>query len=187
MAVKRCIPSAVKVGGTFPETPRFLPANKAVLTGSPIRADLLRGDRLSGLNYAHLSSEKPILMVIGGSLGSVAVNQAVRGILPRLLETFQIIHICGKGNLDEGLIGTPGYVQYEYVDAPLKHLFAAADVVISRAGANSICELLALSKPNPLIPLPASARRSDQILTAPSFQNQGLSRVTAHDIPTTTH
>lgn len=177
LANKLCIPSAVKVCCNFPETLKYLPADKAVLTGSPIRADLLKGDRLSGLNYAHLSSEKPILMVIGGSLGSVAVNQAVRNILPRLLETFQIIHICGKGNLDEGLIGTPGYVQYEYVDAPLKHLFAAADVVISRAGANSICELLALKKPNLLIPLPASASRGDQILNAASFAKQGFSRV----------
>ena len=177
LANKLCIPSAVKVCCNFPETLKYLPADKAVLTGSPIRADLLKGDRLPGLNYAHLSSEKPILMVIGGSLGSVAVNQAVRGILPRLLETFQIIHICGKGNLDEGLIGTPGYVQYEYVDAPLKHLFAAADVVISRAGANSICELLALKKPNLLIPLPASASRGDQILNAASFAKQGFSRV----------
>ena len=118
-----------------------------------------------------------ILMVIGGSLGSVAVNQAVRGILPRLLERFQIIHICGKGNLDEGLIGTHGYVQYEYVDAPLKHLFAAADVVISRAGANSICELLALKKPSLLIPLPASASRGDQLLNAASFEKQGFCKV----------
>ncbi len=177
LANKICIPSAAKVCCNFPETLKYLPADKAILTGSPIRADLLQGDRLAGLNYSHLSSEKPILMVIGGSLGSVAVNQAVRAILPRLLENFQIIHNCGKGNLDESLIGTPGYVQYEYVDAPLKHLFAAADVVISRAGANSICELLALKKPNLLIPLPASASRGDQILNAASFAKQGFSKV----------
>ena len=96
---------------------------------------------------------------------------------PQLLNTFQVIHICGKGNLDESLIGTEGYVQYEYVDAPLKHLFAAADVVISRAGANSICELLALRKPNLLIPLSAAASRGDQILNADSFARQGFSKV----------
>ena len=144
---------------------------------SPIRAELLKGDRLSGLSYAHLSDNKPVLMIIGGSLGAVAVNKAVRSILPRLLETFQIIHICGKGNLDESLIGTAGYVQFEYVDAPLRHLFAAADVVISRAGANSICELLALRKPNLLIPLSAAASRGDQILNARSFAEQGFSKV----------
>ena len=99
---------------------KYLPADKAVLTGSPILAELLKGERTSGLAYAHLKEEKPVLLIIGGSLGSVAVNTAVRRILPRLLPSFQIIHICGKGNLDESLIGTVGYVQYEYVDAPLK-------------------------------------------------------------------
>ena len=118
-----------------------------------------------------------IILVIGGSLGSVKVNQAVRSILPRLLEKFQVIHICGKGNLDESLIGTAGYVQYEYVDSPLKHLFAAADLIVSRAGANSICEILALRKPNVLIPLSAAASRGDQILNARSFAGQGFSEV----------
>lgn len=177
LANKICIPSAAKICCNFPETMKYLPADKAVLTGSPIREELLKGDRTSGLSYAHLSSDKPVLLVIGGSLGSVAVNKAVRSILPRLLNHYQVIHICGKGNLEESLIGTEGYVQYEYVDAPLKHLFAAADLVISRAGANSICELLALRKPNLLIPLSASASRGDQILNANSFEKQGFSKV----------
>ena len=174
---KLCIPSAKKVCCNFPETLKYLPADKAVLTGSPIREDLLTGDRLAGLQYTHLSASKPVLLVIGGSLGSVKVNTAIRKILPRLLESFQVIHVCGKGNLDDTLIGTPGYVQYEYVDKPLKHLFAAADLVVSRAGANSICELLALRKPNILIPLSAAASRGDQILNARSFAEQGFSAV----------
>ena len=177
LANKICIPSAAKVCCNFPETLKYLPADKAVLTGSPIRAELLRGDRLSGLSYTHLSAGKPVILVIGGSLGSVTVNTAVRKILPRLLPDFQMIHICGKGNLDETLIGREGYVQYEYVDAPLKHLFAAADLMISRAGANSICEILALRKPNVLIPLSAAASRGDQILNARSFEKQGFSCV----------
>ena len=177
LANKLCIPSAKKVCCNFPETLKYLPADKAVLTGSPIREDLLTGDRLAGLQYTHLSASKPVLLVIGGSLGSVKVNTAIRKILPRLLESFQVIHVCGKGNLDDTLIGTPGYVQYEYVDKPLKHLFAAADLVVSRAGANSICELLALRKPNILIPLSAAASRGDQILNARSFAEQGFSAV----------
>lgn len=116
-------------------------------------------------------------MVIGGSLGAVAVNNAVRALLPKLLQKYQVIHICGKGHLDDSLIGRPGYVQYEYVDAPLRHLFAAADIVLSRAGANSICEILALRKPNILIPLSAAASRGDQILNARSFEKQGFSTV----------
>ena len=99
LANKLCIPSAKKVCCNFPETLKYLPEDKAVLTGSPIRAELLKGDRLAGLQYTHLSAARPIILVIGGSLGSVKVNQAVRSILPRLLEKFQVIHICGKGNL----------------------------------------------------------------------------------------
>ena len=177
LANKLCIPSAKWVCCNFPETLKYLPTGKAVLTGSPIRAELLQGDRLAGLQYTNLSAAKPIILVIGGSLGSVKVNGAVRSILPKLLEQFQIIHICGKGNLDESLIGTSGYVQYEYVDSPLKHLFAAADLIVSRAGANSICEILALRKPNVLIPLSAAASRGDQILNANSFAKQGYSTV----------
>lgn len=177
LANKICIPSAAKVCCNFPETLAYLPKEKAVLTGSPIRKELLEGDRLTGLNYSGLSAGRPVILVIGGSLGSVTVNQAVRKILPSLLETYQIIHICGKGNLDESLNNTAGYVQYEYVDAPLRHLFAAADLIVSRAGANSICEILALRKPNILIPLSAAASRGDQILNARSFEKQGFSKV----------
>ena len=177
LANKLCIPSAKWVCCNFPETFKYLPREKAVLTGSPIREELLQGDRLAGLQYTNLSAAKPIILVIGGSLGSVKVNGAVRSILPKLLEQFQVIHICGKGNLDESLIGTSGYVQYEYVDSPLKHLFAAADLIVSRAGANSICEILALRKPNVLIPLSAAASRGDQILNANSFAKQGYSTV----------
>lgn len=177
LANKICIPSAAKVCCNFPETLKYLPADKAVLTGSPIRAELLKGDRLSGLSYTRLSADKPVILVVGGSLGSITVNTAVRNILPRLLPHYQIIHICGKGNLDENLMSTAGYVQYEYADAPLKHFFAAADLVISRAGANSICEILALRKPNLLIPLSAAASRGDQILNAKSFAKQGFSQM----------
>ena len=177
LANKICIPSAAKVCCNFPETLQYLPKEKAVLTGSPIRRELLEGDRLTGLQYAGLSANKPVILVIGGSLGAVAVNNAVRSLLPRLLPHFQIIHICGKGHLDESLIGQTGYVQYEYVDAPLRHLFACADLMLSRAGANSICEILALRKPNVLIPLSAAASRGDQILNARSFEKQGFSTV----------
>ena len=177
LANKLCIPYAARVCCNFPETLPYLPEGKSVLTGSPIRKELLAGDALAGLKYSGLSANRPIILVIGGSLGSVTVNQTVRGLMPRLLNDYQIVHICGKGNLDESLIGTEGYVQYEYVDAPLRHLFAAADLVISRAGANSICEILALRKPNILIPLSAAASRGDQILNARSFAKQGFSTV----------
>jgi UDP-N-acetylglucosamine--N-acetylmuramyl-(pentapeptide) pyrophosphoryl-undecaprenol N-acetylglucosamine transferase len=97
--------------------------------------------------------------------------------LPTLLRDYQLIHLCGKGNLDERLTDTQGYVQYEYIKDELSDLLAAADLVISRAGANAICELLALRKPNILIPLPAASSRGDQILNAESFERQGYSFV----------
>ena len=184
LANKICIPAAQKVCCNFPETLNYLPKDKAVLSGSPIREELLTGDRLSGLQYAGLSANRPVILVIGGSLGSVTVNHAVRSILPKLLSQFQVIHICGKGNLDESLIGTSGYVQYEYVDKPLRHLFAAADLIISRAGANSICEILARRKPNIRIPLSAAASRGDQILNANSFAKQGFSTVLEEEVLT---
>ena len=166
---------AAKVCCNFPETIKNLPADKAVLTGTPIRAELLKGDRDRALAFTGLPEDKPILLIIGGSQGSVFVNRVVRGSLDDLLRDFSIIHLCGKGNLDDTLTGREGYVQYEYISQELPDLFAAADVVISRAGANAICELLALKKPNILIPLSLNASRGDQILNARSFESQGFS------------
>ena len=166
---------AAKVCCNFPETIKNLPADMAVLTGTPIRAELLKGDRDRALAFTGLPEDKPILLIIGGSQGSVFVNRVVRGSLDDLLRDFSIIHLCGKGNLDDTLTGREGYVQYEYISQELPDLFAAADVVISRAGANAICELLALKKPNILIPLSLNASRGDQILNARSFESQGFS------------
>lgn len=177
LANKLCIPSAVKVCCNFPETISYLPAEKAVLTGSPIRQDLLQGNRLSALRFTGLSANKPVILIMGGSLGAVAVNEAVRRILPQLLTEFQVVHLCGKGKLEPSLNHLPGYIQYEYIQDELKDLFALADMVISRAGANAICELLALHKPSLLIPLSAAASRGDQILNARSFEKQGFSMV----------
>lgn len=181
LANKLCIPVAKKVCCNFPETLENLPADKAVLTGSPIRSELLQGNKLAGLDMCGFTANKPVLMVIGGSLGAADVNKAVRLALPRLLERFQVVHLCGKDKLDNLLLNTPGYKQFEYVKAELKDLFAMADIVISRAGANAICELLALKKPNILIPLPASKSRGDQILNAKSFEAQGFSIVIDQD------
>ena len=177
LANKIAMRGAAKVCCNFPETIKNLPADKAVLTGTPIRAELLNGDPKRAYEFTGLSGEKPILLIIGGSLGSVFVNNAVRNSLDDLLSDFEIIHLCGKGNLDESLVSREGYVQYEYISEELPDLFAAADIVISRAGANAICELLALRKPNILIPLSLNASRGDQILNARSFESQGFSYV----------
>ena len=177
LANKLSIPSASKVCCNFPETMKHLPKGKAVLSGSPIREELLSGDRAKALKFTGLTGTKPVLLIIGGSLGSVVVNEAVRSILPKLLKKFEIIHLCGKGKLDQSLSAMNGYVQYEYISEELKDLFALSDIVISRAGANSICEFLALRKPALLIPLSAAASRGDQILNAHSFEKQGYAAV----------
>lgn len=177
LANKLSIPSATKVCCNFPETLDHLPEGKAVLTGSPIRQELLRGDKFKAREFLNFKSDKPVILVVGGSLGAVAVNNAVRALLPELLKSYQIIHLCGKGKVDESLNGVEGYAQFEYIKEELKDLFALTDIVISRAGANAICELLALRKPNLLIPLSATASRGDQILNARSFERQGFSVV----------
>lgn len=177
LANKIAIPSAVKVCCNFPETLECLPKGKAVLTGSPIRQELLSGNKIAAMDLCGFSADKPVILVIGGSLGSVVVNNAVRQSLPELLKEFQIIHLCGKGKMDESLKDTKGYCQFEYIKDELRDIFALADLVISRAGANAICELLALRKPNLLIPLSAKASRGDQILNARSFERQGFSMV----------
>ena len=158
LANRLCIPSAAKICCNFPETVSQLPADKAVLTGTPIRQELLSGDRQAAMDFTGLHEDK-------------------RKILPELLKDFQIIHLCGRGKLDESLLDLEGYRQYEYIRKELADLFALSDVVISRAGANAICEINALNKPNLLIPLSAKASRGDQILNARSFERQGYSMV----------
>lgn len=185
LANKLCIPVAHKVCCNFPETLKLLPEEKAVLTGSPIRKELTQGNKIAGLDMCGFTGNKPVIMVIGGSLGANNVNKAVRDALPQLLEDFQVVHLCGKDKVDNLLLNTPGYKQFEYVKAELKDLFAMADIVISRAGANAICELLALKKPNILIPLPAASSRGDQILNAKSFESQGFSIVVDEEVLTT--
>ena len=177
LANKLAMPSASKVCCNFPETLSHLPKDKAVLTGSPIRKELMLGDRKKALEFCGLTEDKPVLLIMGGSQGSVIVNNAVRAILPQLLTDFSVIHLCGKGKVDDTLLNLKGYVQFEYIQKELNDLFALSDVILSRAGANAICEILALRKPNLLIPLSANASRGDQILNARSFERQGFSMV----------
>ena len=178
LANKLAIPGAVKVCCNFPETLNYLPKDKAVLTGSPIRQELLKGNANHAFSMCRFSDHtKPVILIVGGSTGSRAINTAIRGLLPELIKSYNVIHLCGKGNLDETLYSVSGYAQFEYANQELSDLFALADLVISRAGANAICELLALRKPNILIPLPAEASRGDQILNAQSFDKRGYAKL----------
>lgn len=181
LANKLCIPVAQKICCNFPETLQVLPTDKAVLTGSPIRIELTQGNKIAALNLCGFTANKPVVMVIGGSLGAASINKVVRESLDELLIDFQVIHICGKEKIDNLLLNKEGYKQFEYLKNELKDMFAMCDLVISRAGANAICELLALKIPNILIPLPAKSSRGDQLQNAQSFETQGFSLVINED------
>ncbi|MCL2047255.1 MAG: undecaprenyldiphospho-muramoylpentapeptide beta-N-acetylglucosaminyltransferase [Defluviitaleaceae bacterium] len=179
LANRLVMPFADKICVSFPETLEYLQPKmrkKAALTGTPIRQSILNGDRLSGFKYVNFEvGGKPILLVTGGSQGAAAINAAVRGALPELLKKFRVIHLCGKGHLSG--INDKGYAEFEYISSQMPDIFAIADIVISRAGANTIFELLALKKPSLLIPLPLEKSRGDQILNAESFKKQGFAAV----------
>ncbi|WP_028234273.1 undecaprenyldiphospho-muramoylpentapeptide beta-N-acetylglucosaminyltransferase [Pseudobutyrivibrio sp. MD2005] len=177
LANKLAIPFASKVCCNFPETLEYLPEGKAVHTGSPIRKELFSGNREAGLSFTGFSADKPVILIMGGSIGSKFINNAVWESLDTLLERFQIVHLVGKGNINNELIGRAGYQQYEFISEQLNDIFAMTDLMISRAGANSISEILALKIPNILIPLSAKASRGDQILNAESYKKQGFSTV----------
>ena len=176
LANKLCLPIAAAQCCTFPEAVQYA-KGKGVYTGTPIRPEVLRGDREAGRRRFGFEGNLPVLMVVGGSSGAQAVNACVRAALPKLTETFQVLHLCGKGNLDPALEDMPRYAQREYLNEEMADAYACADVLISRAGSNSLCEILALRKPALLIPYPSSASRGDQILNARSFAERGLSRV----------
>ena len=166
---------ADKICVTFEDTLSHVGA-KGVHTGTPIRPELYEGDKERGLSFLGFDDKKPILLVMGGSLGAAAVNDAVRAALPKLLLSYDIVHLCGKGKVEESL-AQPGYRQFEYVNKELPDVLAATDIVVSRAGANAVFEFLALSKPALLIPLPRSASRGDQILNAGYFARKGFAMV----------
>ena len=174
LANKLSIPCARKICYSFPETARHLPVSKRIHTGLPVRKTLFEGNPDTAKVLCGYETAKPVILVICGSQGSQIINSAVHEARTTLLQTFNICHICGKGNITED---EPGYRQFEYVNEELPHLFALADIVISRAGATTLFELLSLKKPALLIPLATNASRGDQILNAQSFHSQGFSHV----------
>lgn len=176
LANRLCKPFARRIATTFPECAAAL-GPKAEMTGTPLRPELFRGSRARGLSLLRFDGAKPILLMMGGSSGAQAVNKALREALPRLTPRFDVAHICGKGNVDPSLEGTRGYCQMEFLDAELPDALAATDLVLSRAGANALCEFQALAKPLLLVPYPKGASRGDQILNAQSYEKRGLCRV----------
>lgn len=157
---------------TFSDTEQYIKGEKAVHTGAPIRESLFHGDRQKALAFTGLSGNKPVLLVMGGSLGAQAINEALRASLKSILPFFDVIHICGEGKVNPD-IQYDGYKQFTFIKEQLPDVMALADIVISRAGSNSIFEFLALAKPAILIPLPANVSRGDQVLNATYFETRG--------------
>jgi UDP-N-acetylglucosamine--N-acetylmuramyl-(pentapeptide) pyrophosphoryl-undecaprenol N-acetylglucosamine transferase len=182
LANRLCFPFVKTICVTFAAGKDFFKqSDKVVVTGTPIRRALFAGERDRGLSVCGFDATKPCLLVIGGSQGAHAINKAVREALPRLTQAFQVIHLCGKGKVDASLQGIPGYCQMEYADKELPDLFAASELVISRAGANSVYEILALQKLPVFIPLSAKVSRGDQIHNAAYFEKLGIGVVLDED------
>jgi UDP-N-acetylglucosamine--N-acetylmuramyl-(pentapeptide) pyrophosphoryl-undecaprenol N-acetylglucosamine transferase len=178
LANRLSIPFAKKVCCAFPETLEHIPKRKAVLSGMPIRSKMLHGDMEKGRSFCNFAGiNKPVILITGGSQGAESINKAIRANIDALLEKYSVCHICGKNKVDLKLLNKKGYAQFEYLDYELQDVLALADLVISRAGATTIFELLALKKPNILIPLSRAASRGDQILNAESFKKAGYSMV----------
>lgn len=176
LANKIALPKATRICCNFPETKTKF-GSRATVTGTPIRQELFSGDKEKARQFCGFTDNKPVILIVGGSTGSVAINNAIYECLDDLLKNFNIIHLCGKGKMNSKLDGKAGYRQYEYIKGELPDMFALSDLVISRAGANAICELLSIRKPNILIPLSKKASRGDQILNANSFKKSGYSFV----------
>jgi UDP-N-acetylglucosamine--N-acetylmuramyl-(pentapeptide) pyrophosphoryl-undecaprenol N-acetylglucosamine transferase len=177
LANKLSAPFASRICYSFPETEAKLPSGKAVYIGIPIRESLLSGKAVEGRRICGFTNDKPVILVMGGSQGAAVINDTLRDALDELLKRFNVCHLCGQGLIDDSRETMPGYKQFEYVKDDLPHLLAMADIVVSRAGATTLFELLALKKPNLLIPLSLKASRGDQIVNARSFEKQGFSAV----------
>lgn len=182
LANRLSVPFSSKIFTTFKETEEYisLRPEKVRCVGPVIRESLRNGDVARGRSYCGFSSNKPILLVMGGSLGAKTINLAVRSNLDELLKDFQIVHLCGRNQLDTS-IKMHGYKQFEFVDKELADVIAMSDLVLSRAGSNAIFEFLALRKPMLLVPLPMNSSRGDQIANAEIFRKKGLCNVVTNE------
>lgn len=176
LANKLCIPRASKICVAFEPTLNFVPSGKGICTGLPIRHELLCGDREAGLSLCGFTGEKPVLLIMGGSLGAKALNDAIDAALEELVKQFDVIHIRGKNNLRSGFLPL-GYKQFDFISCELPDVYAAADIMVSRAGATSVFEILTMALPSLLVPLPKATSRGDQILNAQYFEKKGFAHV----------
>ena len=178
LANRLSFPFVNKICVTFAAAKKhFKQQEKVEVTGTPIRRELFNGNAAHGLALCGFTSDVPCILVVGGSQGATIMNTCVRHALDELCQRYQVIHLCGKGKVDSNFSNRARYCQFEYANEELADFFAASDVVISRAGANALYEILALEKPHVLIPLSQKISRGDQVQNARYFQQQGISVV----------
>ena len=191
--------AAKKIFISFPKTEYFGSAESAsglrpkiMLVGNPILKELLEGDKNLAREIFNLTAQKPVLLFWGGSQGSQALNDFVLLILPKLLDRYQVIHVCGDKNYSNVLAESSeilnafaslakDYHLFEFLrEVELKHALTVADFVISRSGSGSIFEIAALGKPSILVPLPSSAH-NHQSKNAYEYARNGAALVIEQD------
>lgn len=171
-------PFATKICLAFPEAGKSLKRKeKLLLTGLPVREEILKGNKEKAKSLLQFSQDLPILLVVGGSQGSVFLNKTIRDLLAKIeLDEFNVIHVCGRGGLEPSL-DFLNYRQYELLNQEYADMLVAADIVVTRGGATALFEIMAAKKPNIIIPLGTAASRGDQLLNAEYFHVQGVSTV----------
>ncbi|MCK4919180.1 MAG: undecaprenyldiphospho-muramoylpentapeptide beta-N-acetylglucosaminyltransferase [Candidatus Pacebacteria bacterium] len=170
-----------KILVSFYFSKKYFSEKKVILTGNPIREEILQGDKTGARKFFDLNENIPTILVFGGSQGAKKINSVIVKSLPKILEKFQIIHLCGKRNYEElkieiekmKLKNDSRYRIYPFLSNEIKDAFSLCDVIISRAGANSLFEIIALEKPSIIIPLPSSAN-NHQAENAKFFQDRKM-------------
>lgn len=160
---------------------------KIVVTGLPLRSEIFEGDKARARTLTGLRGTTPVLLVMGGSLGAESLNKVVEQALPKLLETHQVIHLSGPGKQNPDLRKNPpkGYVTFEYLEEALPDVYALADVVLTRGGANALAELEALGKSLIIVPLGTEASHGDQVENARRLESMNRAQVIPQDRCTT--
>ncbi len=179
LANKIAFKFATEVLTSFKETAQSLPAG--VWTGAPVSGEIFGSSRSEALRHYGIKENKPVLLALGGSSGSVAINRVLRGLLDPLTDKYTVLHLTGKNNSAPSLKGREDYIQVEFED-DMKYAYAAADVAVSRAGSNCLFELMAMKLPTLLIPLPKGASRGDQIENAEYFKKRGAFKVLPQEL-----
>ncbi len=198
LANRMCARFAKVICVSWAETMKYFSRHstvkKILWTGMPVRREVVRGVRAKGLQFLHFDDLKPILLVMGGSLGATSLNNLIWRCLDKLTETYNVIHLTGK--LGSGKGSTPAlrsgadesfvknlmrrkhsYRAFPYLHDELFDVYAACDIVVSRAGAGAIAELCVLAKPCVLIPLGTAQSRGDQIVNARILDEAGAVEV----------